>query len=151
MSPIHNLARAIIVQDAYILLCWNPKFGTYLYLPGGHIEEGESAAHALARELKEETTFDFNVGDLLGIYEHSFTPEKTSKICHTHEYNFIFSATSSKLSPPSPLPEPEKESVRFKWVLLKDLQKHTLYPDGISALIPQFLKAPPKNDYFLAK
>ncbi|UNM06429.1 MAG: hypothetical protein H6925_01605 [Holosporaceae bacterium] len=41
MSPIHNLAWAIIVQDAYILLCWNPKFGTYLYLPGGHIEEGE--------------------------------------------------------------------------------------------------------------
>lgn len=151
MSPIHNLARGVIIHKDYILLCWNPKFGTYLYLPGGHIEEGERAEDALIRELKEETTLDFKVSHLLGVFEHSYVPQKKESICHTHEYNFIFLATSTALSPPQLPPEPERDSVRFAWVAMKEIGKKKFYPEGIADILSTLLKNPQKNNYFFSK
>jgi len=53
---IHTLARAVIIQDNNILLCKTADSNEVFYfLPGGHIEDKESAEDALLRELKEET------------------------------------------------------------------------------------------------
>ncbi len=50
------LTRAIIVQNNNILLCKNIKnpAHSYYFLPGGHVEQGESPEKALEREVHEE-------------------------------------------------------------------------------------------------
>ena len=47
------ITRAIILSNDCLLLC-KQKQGNYTFLPGGHIELGESATQALKREINEE-------------------------------------------------------------------------------------------------
>ena len=52
---------AIIEKDGKILLAKrnHEPFKDYWYLPGGHVEIGETAEQAIIREVKEETNLDF--------------------------------------------------------------------------------------------
>ena len=82
---IETIARGVCVRDGKILLC-HPKDRSYAYLPGGHIEFGETGREALVRELKEETGLDATAGDLLGVVESSFV-QKGERHC---EINLIY-------------------------------------------------------------
>ena len=54
---MRKTARAIVVQDEYILLMYRNKFGQEYYaLVGGEIEMDESAEMAVVREVSEETS-----------------------------------------------------------------------------------------------
>lgn len=53
MAEIEYLARALIERDGRILVCRDLEHG-HAYLPGGHVEFGESAGEAALRELDEE-------------------------------------------------------------------------------------------------
>lgn len=83
--PIEIIARGVLLHGSRVLLCRNVKHG-YLYLPGGHVEFGESAAAALAREFMEESGLRVTVGDLLMVDEGRF---ETGKRAH-HEINLTF-------------------------------------------------------------
>ncbi|HOJ32008.1 MAG TPA: NUDIX hydrolase [Candidatus Hydrogenedentes bacterium] len=77
----------IILQDDNILLVRHVKQGkTYWLLPGGGVEYGESVAEALAREVKEETNLDIQVGDLVFVND-SIPPDR-----HRHVLNLYFLA-----------------------------------------------------------
>ena len=82
---IETIARGGCVKDGKGLLCY-PKDRSYSYLPGGHIEFGETGREALVREMKEETGLDATAGDLLGVVESSFV-QKGEKHC---EINLIY-------------------------------------------------------------
>ena len=82
---IETIARGVCIIDGKILLCL-PKDRSYSYLPGGHIEFGETGREALVREMKEETGLDATAGDLLGVVESSFV-QKGEKHC---EINLIY-------------------------------------------------------------
>ncbi len=71
LSGIENIVRGVCVVDGHVLLC-RPKKGGYTYLPGGHIEFGETSRAALVREMKEETGQDATVGGFLGVVESQF-------------------------------------------------------------------------------
>lgn len=68
---IETVARGVCVIDGKVLLC-KSKGGRSSYLPGGHIEFGETGAEALVREVKEELGVDSTAGELLGSLENSF-------------------------------------------------------------------------------
>ena len=82
---IETIARGVCIIDGKVLLCL-PKDRSYSYLPGGHIEFGETGREALVREMKEETGLDATAGDLLGVVESSFV-QKGEKHC---EINLIY-------------------------------------------------------------
>ena len=71
LAGIEVIARGVCVQDGKILLC-RAKGGTTTYLPGGHIEFGETGRQALVREVKEELGVDAETGAFLGVVENAF-------------------------------------------------------------------------------
>jgi 8-oxo-dGTP diphosphatase len=151
-SSIHCLSRAVIIQENHLLVSYNPRSThPYVYLPGGHIEEGESAQQALAREMIEETTLPFQIGRFLGVLEYSFIPHTNVPPCHTHEYNFCFLASCASLKDLLLPPEPEQETVRFHWILLTDLQKTNLLPSPLIHLLPLWLSSTLPSSTFTSK
>ena len=71
LAGVEVIARGVCVQDGKILLC-KAKGGATTYLPGGHIEFGETGRQALVREVKEELGVDAETGAFLGVVENTF-------------------------------------------------------------------------------
>ena len=71
LAGIEVIARGVCVQEGKILLC-RAKGGATTYLPGGHIEFGETGRQALVREVKEELGVDAETGAFLGVVENAF-------------------------------------------------------------------------------
>ena len=82
---IETIARGVCIVGGKVLLCL-PKDRSYSYLPGGHIEFGETGREALVREMKEETGLDATAGRLLGVVESRFV-QKGEPHC---EINLIY-------------------------------------------------------------
>ena len=108
---IETIARGVCIVDGKVLLCL-PKDRSYSYLPGGHIEFGETGREALVREMKEETGLDATAGELLGVVESSFV-QKGEKHC---EINLIYEMSLvSRLSSSAPVAACE-DWICFDWV-----------------------------------
>jgi len=71
LAGIEVIARGVCAVDGKLLLC-KAKGGKTTYLPGGHIEFGETGRQALVREIKEELGLDSTAGAFLGVVENSF-------------------------------------------------------------------------------
>src|SRR5207244_2488189 len=82
---IEFIARGLCIRNERVLLCKSIK-DNYLYLPGGHVDFGESAPTALAREFMEETGTAVQVGPLALIHEHLFRQSGRLR----HELNLVF-------------------------------------------------------------
>ena len=140
-SPIHALARAVILDDNHLLVCKTldlPK--AFYFLPGGHIEHQESAEQAVRRELLEEAGALCSIKRFLGCLEYSFEPGHSS-ICHNHEYNFIFEAEAPALKRGIPIPRLE-DHIELLWIPLKDINTLDFRPEPLRTLLPQWLKDP---------
>ena len=120
---IETIARGVCVKDGKVLLCY-PKDRSYSYLPGGHIEFGETGREALVREMKEETGLDATAGELLGVVESQFV-QKGEKHC---EINLLYKMSlDSRLSPSSPVSSCE-EWICFDWVECDRIDSVNLLP-----------------------
>lgn len=135
-SIIETIARAVIIEHHHVLLCRHAK-KRYVYLPGGHVEFGESASTALARELIEEAGVKIRVGACLLVEEHAFTQGKKSR----HELNLIFEASRVRKSAASGTPAPVaslEAGIEFVWWPLGELAKCPLVPPSHLAWLKIF-------------
>ena len=140
-NNIHVLSRAAIIDEDHILLCKTLDLPiSFYFLPGGHVEHGESVIGALLRELIEETGAHCKINRFLGCLEYSFEPGYSS-ICHNHEYNFIFEAESESLKMGKQIPSLE-DHIELNWISLHQLSEIDFRAAPLKTLIPQWLKIP---------
>lgn len=128
-KQIEILARGISIRDGKILLCKNKK-SNYWYLPGGHVEPGETAARALRREFEEETGKIVPVGRLVFIHEHFFRQDNKPR----HEYSFVFEATA-----PAAIKAKEKH-LEFAWTNWADVSRLDVKPRSLFQMVGVFLE-----------
>ncbi len=73
-----------------LLVCRNRKHG-HAFLPGGHIEHGESARAALEREMREELGQTLRATRFLGACEAMFHEARARRAgVLVHEVNLVF-------------------------------------------------------------
>jgi 8-oxo-dGTP pyrophosphatase MutT (NUDIX family) len=82
---IEILARALIIRDGSILCCKDLEHA-YFYLPGGHVEPGETSPRAVKRELQEELGLCARVGGCRLIAEQIFEQGGRNR----HEISLVF-------------------------------------------------------------
>jgi 8-oxo-dGTP diphosphatase len=95
---IEILARGLWTNGTQILVCRNIEHG-HCYLPGGHVEPGEAATHALAREFLEEAGETVRVGELCLVAEQVFEQRGKPR----HEVSFVFHVERVENQPPTTL------------------------------------------------
>lgn len=95
------IVRGILIHDGRVLLCRNRKHG-HVFLPGGHIDPGETACAALERETLEEMGVKLKAGRFIGAMEASFTQQgKAAKPPRRHhEVNLVFALDLPATQPP---------------------------------------------------
>ena len=128
---IEVLARGVQVQDDRILLCRSLTQG-HLYLPGGHVESGESIREALEREIEEELGAEVEVGQFLGLLEYSFHDGKEKHA----ELSVLFAIRGV-----GALRSRERE-IEFVWQRLSELNSLPLLPKPLVELLPRWLDDP---------
>ncbi len=126
---IEVITRGVCIVDGHLLLC-HGRGHTNTYLPGGHIEKGESAATALRREIKEELGVAAQVGAFLGAVENQFE-QKDRRI---DEINLFFELTIPGLFPGSAVASAEYW-LDFRWERLDNLDAAAFEPKCAVALL----------------
>lgn len=132
MPHIEVIARGVIVEASHVLLCQHVKKG-YYYLPGGHVEVGESATAALERELMEECGQRILVCGFLGIEDHKFKQGRKER----HELNLVFRAMmigKERLKRPRAVKSKEK-GIAFCWCPLDQISGVRLLPESAGGYV----------------
>ena len=78
---MHVRVTGVVIEDGRILLLnQDTDAGRSWSLPGGKVEEGETLAEALVREMREETGLDVEPGRLL--YVCDYLPGNGTHVVH---------------------------------------------------------------------
>ena len=133
-GDIELIARGVLIGPHGILLCRAVGSDT-TFLPGGHVEFGESAATTLVREMHEEIAARVDVTDFLGAVESLYQQDD---VMH-HEVNLVFGISSPTLvrRPRISSAEPKLE---FEWHAVNLLVAARLLPKTLCTLIPQWTR-----------
>lgn len=127
------ISRGIVLHHGAALLCQNIARG-YFYLPGGHVDPGESAAEALAREFWEEAGLRVNVGKCIAVTEEVFTQDGTPR----RELNLVFHVelpTSLPMIDSHPRVVSLEPAIALKWLTDPELAAADLKPANLKRLV----------------
>ena len=125
LAGIETIARGVCVRDGRLLLC-RAKGGSSTYLPGGHIEFGETGREALVREMREETGLASETGRFRGCVENAFLQHGKPHA----EINLVYDLT---LAPGAEV-RAQEDWIEFVWWPLADLASANLLPAAFRRL-----------------
>ena len=130
---VETIARGVCIRDGKVLLC-KAKGGKATYLPGGHIEFGETGAEALVREIKEELGVDSSCGEFLGVVENSFLQHGRPHA----EINLVYRLDIPSLQTPnSSLLASQEDWIEFEWRDISDLGNANLLPTEMVGIVKE--------------
>ncbi len=131
-SHIHLIARGFLMHGEKIVLC-KVKDAKWFFLPGGHIEDGESATAALLRELHQEIGMgNYKITSFVGVCENIFPLEND---IFQHEINIIF-----KVDVPQEVQINTKENhIEFLSIAKKDLKDYRILPASLKKGLLEWL------------
>jgi len=124
LAGIEVIARGVCVVDGKILLC-RAKGGKTTYLPGGHVEFGETGRQALEREIREELGVASKAGAFLGVLENSFMQ-------HGHPHSEVNLVYGLSLDGDISEPHAREDWIEFEWRSLSNLSD--LLPEAFRRL-----------------
>jgi len=133
VKKFHIIARALVLNGQYVLLAHQKGAGN-TFLPGGHIETGESATFSLRRELSEELGLSAEIVQFLGCVEADWNDGEMENF----EINLVFKTTINNIDYKSPLISREKH-LEFFWSSVSDLDKNNLLPYPLRKLITGYV------------
>lgn len=125
-NPIELIVRGVCIREGMLLLCRNRKVGN-VFLPGGHIEPGESAVDALKREIMEEMALTCTPDRFLGVAESRFV-QKGEEVC---ELNLVFLARIAWGTVSTP-PQSVEEHLEFFWCPLGQVSESGMLPASLA-------------------
>jgi len=105
---------AVIERGGRFLLVEELQDGRRVFnQPAGHLDPGESLAHAVAREVMEETAHRFVPAALVGVYRWTYPAKDVTFL------RFCFAGEASGFDPARKL---DKEILALHWLTLEELQ-----------------------------
>lgn len=122
-GPIVGVGAVVMREDNHLLMVRRgkePAKGLWS-LPGGRLEHGEYIAGAVAREVKEETGLEVEVGRLAGIFE---VPGDQ----HYVILDFIAEVEGR------PQPRADQDADEARWVAFDDIEKLECTPRLVETL-----------------
>lgn len=122
------VSRAVCIREGKILLATSERKSNF-FLPGGGIEDFESAATALVRELKEETNRSAEIIAFIGVIENNWADNDVE----FYETNFLFSVSISGGDLKDHLGV--EEGLSFEWVPVDDIERVDFRPAGLKAYL----------------
>lgn len=129
-SNIEVIARSFIIKDGEVLIC-KVKTKDHWFFPGGHVEFGETASAALAREIKEETGTEISDINFIGICENKFSD---SEGVH-QELNIVFEAKIREYNITA-----DEDHMQFSWLKIKDFTILNIMPIKLKNAFKEWLK-----------
>ena len=118
LAGIETIARGVCVRGGRLLVC-RAKGAKSCYLPGGHVEFGETGRQALVREMEEEAGLRATTGDFLGVVENSFEQHGRPHA----EINLVYAMSIAADEVDS-----REDWISFEWVPLPELAAANLLP-----------------------
>lgn len=133
-KQIEVIARGVCIKGGKILLCYGRKSGI-AYLPGGHIDFGESGQQALEREMAEEMGLESKAGRFIGCCEHVFMQEGEPHA----EINLVYLLDIPSLDPAEE-PQAVEAWIGFMWQPLDWTSWIHFEPIALGAVIGDWVK-----------
>jgi ADP-ribose pyrophosphatase YjhB (NUDIX family) len=112
-KPNVTVAAVIERGGRFLLVEEDTERGRLYNQPAGHLDEGESLIHAVARETLEETAHRFEPTELLGVYQYRSTADKVTYI------RFAFTGVVTSHDPARPL---DAGIVRAVWLAPEEIR-----------------------------
>lgn len=121
-------AAAIIVENECVLFVGN-KNENHLYSVGGGVHMGETAEHAVLREVFEETGIHYEI-DRLAVIHENFFDESNGMLkglnCHEICFYYLMKPRGTQELHSNSYSCGAKEEMH--WIPIKDLDKYKAYP-----------------------
>ncbi len=129
-------AAIIIINDQFLMMKRIKQSKEYYVFIGGGVEEGESVENAVVREVKEETSCDIQVGEL--VLELHRTDWKEDQL----EYYFITSWIQG--TPVLGGEEKEKQTLDDQffpvWISIDQFKQFTVHPKEAKDKVLEYLE-----------
>lgn len=118
MKSIEVIVRAVIIKDGKVLLCKAFNGGTY-FLPGGHVEFGESAETSIIREMQEEAAAVVKNLKYVGLFENKYGSDEDPH----HEVNILYTAELENNTVVS-----QESHIAFEWISFEEFRNVKFLP-----------------------